>query len=202
MLILIIFVSFISIFKKNVFYVLWQWPSTCLPFSFLWFSLCGPLGWRSLLFARFTLLLFYSLRVFHISVSCCYFTWQQVFSSLQGSQYSGRSQQCCSLDGLHPSTYFQIFLSFYHSFGDCTKSTNYNCYKHHFHVTQFFLNSLARLRYLSLFLLSFNFTLWSAKFAIRQVLLFVDYHKIWTSGRDLVIRLYLKIPEEFVRLVL
>ena len=35
--------------------------------------------------------------------------WQQVFSSLQDSpQYSGRSQQCCSLEGLHSSSYFQL----------------------------------------------------------------------------------------------
>ena len=55
------------------------------------------------------------------------FKWQQVSSSLQdSSQYSGRSQQCCSLDGLHSSSYFQILQSLYQSFGDCTKSTNYN----------------------------------------------------------------------------
>ena len=30
----------------------------------------------------------------------------------------------------------------------------------------------------------------------------VDYYKIWSSGRDLVIRLYLKIPEELFRLIL
>ena len=30
---------------------------------------------------------------------------------------------------------------------------------------------------------------------------FVDYYKIWSSGRDSVIRLYLKIPEEFGRLI-
>ena len=37
------------------------------------------------------------------------FEWQQVTSSLQDSfQYSGRSQQCSSLDCLHSSSYFQI----------------------------------------------------------------------------------------------
>ena len=37
------------------------------------------------------------------------FEWQQVSSSLQdSSQYSGRSQQCCSLDGLHSSAKFQV----------------------------------------------------------------------------------------------
>ena len=40
------------------------------------------------------------------------FEFQQVFSSLQdSSQYSGRSQWYCGLDGLHSSTIFQIFQS-------------------------------------------------------------------------------------------
>ena len=40
------------------------------------------------------------------------FEWQQVSSSPQdSSQYSGRSQQCCSLDGLHSSSNFQILQS-------------------------------------------------------------------------------------------
>ena len=37
------------------------------------------------------------------------FEWQQVSSSLHdSSQYSGRSQQCCSLDGLPMSSNFQV----------------------------------------------------------------------------------------------
>ena len=67
------------------------------------------------------------------------FEWQQVSSSLQdSSQYPSRSQQCCSLDALHSSSYFQVLKSLYESFDDCTKSTNYNWYKRHFHVPQFF----------------------------------------------------------------
>ena len=70
----------------------------------------------------------------------------------------------------------------------------------------FFL-SLAKSRYLSLFSYSVNFPLWlagTAKSTIRQVLFVVAVvvYKIWLSGRDLVIRLYLKIPEESVRLIL
>ena len=69
-----------------------------------------------------------------------------------------------------------------------------------------FLNSLVRSRYLSL-ISPFNFTLWftgTAKSTILQVFFFffVDYYKTWPSGRDLMIRLYLKTPEEFVRLSL
>ena len=69
-----------------------------------------------------------------------------------------------------------------------------------------FFNSLARSRYLSLFSHSFNFTLWpagTAKFTILQVLyFFVYYYKVWSSGRDKAIRLYVKIPEEFECVIL
>ena len=67
-----------------------------------------------------------------------------------------------------------------------------------------FFSSLARSRYLFLFSLSFSFTQRSAatvKSTIRQVLFFVYYHKVTSSGRDKMIRLYLKIPENFVRLI-
>ena len=67
------------------------------------------------------------------------FEWQQVSSSLQdSSQYFGRSPPCCSLDSLLPSRYFKVFQSWYQSFDECTKSTNYNWYNRHFHVPQFF----------------------------------------------------------------
>ena len=71
-----------------------------------------------------------------------------------------------------------------------------------------FFNSLARSRYLSFFSLSFKFTLWSAgtaKSTIRKVLFFFFFLliiMICSPGRDKAIRLYLKIPEEFVRLIL
>ena len=42
------------------------------------------------------------------------------------------------MDGLQPSTYFQVLQSLYQAFGDCTQSTNYNRWKRHFHVPQFF----------------------------------------------------------------
>ena len=48
--------------------------------------------------------------------------WQQVSSSFQEpSQYSGRSQQCCWLDGLYSFSYLQGLPSLYQSFGDCTE---------------------------------------------------------------------------------
>ena len=79
------------------------------------------------------------------------------------------------MDGLHLSWNFLVLQSWYQSFGDCTKITNYSWHNRHFHVPHFF-NSLARSRYLSFFSLSFNFTLWSAgtdKSTIMQVLFFL-----------------------------
>ena len=59
--------------------------------------------------------------------------WQQ-----DHSQHSDWSQQCCSLDCLHPSRCFLVLQSLNQSFHDCTKSTNYNWYNRHFHVPQCF----------------------------------------------------------------
>ena len=58
------------------------------------------------------LLLYYSLWVFHTSISWWFSLEserQQISSDLQdSSQYSGRPQQCCSLDDLHLSSDFQL----------------------------------------------------------------------------------------------
>ncbi len=78
-----------------------------------------------------------------------------------------------------------------------------NWYDCHLHVPQFFFNSLARSRYLSFFSLSFSFILWStgtAKSTILQVL-FVDNYKAWSSGQDQVIRVYVKVPYEFMCII-
>ena len=127
--------------------------------------------------------------------------WQQVYSILQeSSQYSGRSQPCCSLDCLHSSCVF---------FKSSSPSTNPLVTVPRASITigiivtfmfHSFFNSLTRSRYLSFFSLSFNFTLWSAEIpmsTIRQVLFLVDYYKIWSSSRDLVICFYVKIREDF-----
>ena len=130
------------------------------------------------------------------------FEWQQVSSSFQDySQYSGcsvvgmvstrpvisKSSSSCS-DHLvtvprEPITIGSIAIFMFHSF----------------------FNPLRRSRHLSLFSHSFNFTWWSAGtviFTILQVLFFVDYYKTRSSRRDMVIPLYLEIPEEFVCLIL
>ena len=63
-----------------------------------------------------------------------------------------------------------------------------------------FFNSLARPRYLSFFSYSFSFILWSAgtaKLTILQFLFFLLLIII-LSGRDEVIRVYVKVPEEII----
>ena len=67
-----------------------------------------------------------------------------------------------------------ISKSLYHSFGDCTKSTNYNWYNCYFRVQQFFLFPSKVVVLIPLFAF-FQFTLWSvgtAKSTILQVLFF------------------------------
>ena len=60
-----------------------------------------------------------------------------------------------------------------------------------------FFNSQARSRYLCFFSNCFGFILCSARTAkstILQILFFVDYYKVWSSGRDSVIHAYVKVP--------
>ena len=89
--------------------------------------------------------------------------------------------------------------------GDCSKSTHYNWYHCHFHVPLFFYQFSSKVKVLTFFSFSFNFTLWStgtATSTIRQVFFFLlIITRSGYSGRDYVIRLYLKIPEEIVRLL-
>ena len=65
--------------------------------------------------------------------------WQQVSLDLQdSSQYSGRSQQYSSLNGLVSSSDFQRFQYSFKSFGDRSVCTIYNWYHHHPHIPQNF----------------------------------------------------------------
>ena len=78
--------------------------------------------------------------------------WQQVTPSLQNStQYSGRSQICCSLVGLHSFSYFDVLQSLYQTFVDCTECTNYNWYHCRFHVPLLFQFSFKALVFIPLF---------------------------------------------------
>ena len=69
-----------------------------------------------------------------------------------------------------------------------------------------FFNSLSRSRYLSFFSLSFNFTQCSAGTTKSTILIvfvvLVHYNKIWLSGRDEVIRLYVKTLLKFLGFIL
>ena len=117
------------------------------------------------------------------------FEWQQVSSSLQdSSQYSGRSQQCCSLDGLHSFSYFQVLQSLYQSFCDSTKSANYNWYNRHFHVPLSSIPSQSPSPYLSFrSLLIFLFRQprqQSLQFCEFSFFVVVDYCEFWSPGRD------------------
>ena len=92
------------------------------------------------------------------------------------SQYSSRSQQCCSMNGLDSSTDFQRSQSPFKTFRNRSKCTTYGWYHCNpvcstvcffwggslarseylaLHVPQFSFNSLARSRYLSFFSHSF-----------------------------------------------
>ena len=92
---------------------------------------------------------------------------QQFFSSFQHSSwYSGRSEQCCSLDSLHSFSCFQVLLSFYQYFVTVQRTPI---------TISITVTFMFHRLYLSFFLLSFDFTLWSARTAkstILQVLFF------------------------------
>ena len=129
--------------------------------------------------------------------------WQQAsFSLLDSSQCSGWSQQCY-LNNLDSSSDFQFFLSNFQVFEDRSKCTNYSW--HYPHVPLLLKNFLARFLYLSLFSFYSIFTMSSAGTArsiTRQLHFFVNDHLVRCSGRDYVIRLYLKVPENFTSLIL
>ena len=123
------------------------------------------------------------------------FEWQQVSLSLQdSSQYSGRSQQCYTvwIVSTRPPT-SKSSNPFNNPLVTVLKAPITIGIIITFMIHSFF-NCPARSRYLSFFSLSFSFILWSAgttKFTILQVLFFVvDYNKVWSSGQDLVILLY------------
>ena len=70
--------------------------------------------------------------------------------SLSDSKSPGLFSVFCSLDGLQSSSYFNVLQSLYQSFGDSTKSTNYNWYHRHFHIPQFFPCNYLSFRVLSI----------------------------------------------------
>ena len=155
-----------------------------------------------------TLLLFYSLQVFHTSVSWWSFTRIWVSSGLQdSSQYSGQSQQCCSLNCLDSSSDFQLFQFPFQSFGDSSKHTKYNWYHHHPPVPQFLLV----LRQGLSICLSFHFLLFSLCGLLEWKIHYMTSSFFFFSfllalglvyGPELGNILYLIIPENFMHLII
>ena len=92
-----------------------------------------------LFFIVIIIIIFLLWEFFYISFSWWFFTGVWVSTSLQdSSHYSRISRQCCSFDGLHSSSYFQVLQSLYQNCGDCTERINYNWYHRHFYVPLFF----------------------------------------------------------------
>ena len=63
-------------------------------------------------------------------------------SHQDSSQYSGRSQQCCSLESLHSSSYFQVIQSHNQCFGGCTERSIDNWYHRHFIIIIIIISDL------------------------------------------------------------
>ena len=85
----------------------------------------------------------------------------------------------------------RVLLSLYQSFGNCTESTNYNWFRHHFHVPQLFFFQFPGKVQVPLFLFCF-FQFYcgpqSPQFG-KFFSFFVDYFSVWSSGRNWVIRI-------------
>ena len=87
------------------------------------------------------------------------------------------------------------------------QETNYTWYTSHFHIPQFFsIHLQGQGNYLSFYFLSIllcgqpgQHSSQFGKFSFFVVV--VDYHKVWSSGQDYMIRLYVKIRLEFVCLI-
>ena len=135
----------------------------------------------------FLLSLFYSWRVFPISISRWSFTGVWVTASLLKSPglfpvfwlisimvWFGQSSPVL----LFPSPPVQ-------SFGDCTKSTNYNWYNHHFHISQFFQFPSKVQVLISLFTFFQFYSVVSQDSKVHNStssLFFFYYYKVWLSG--------------------
>ena len=146
-------------------------------FWFVYWFLC--LIYHLLVFS-FIIVIIYTLRVFHNSFRWWFFHW-----SLSDSKFPQISRTLLSiLAVLNSSSNFQVPQSFNNPLVTVPKVP----IPIGIIVTFMFFNYLAMSRYLSFFSHSFSFILWSAgtaKSTILQVLFFfVDYYKVWSSGRD------------------
>ena len=92
-------------------------------------------------------------------------------------------------------------LFHYQFFGDCTKSTNNNWYYSYFNVLKVFpFPRKVQVRIFHFAFFECYPLVWQDS-KIRNsafCLFFSDYYYVWSYGKDL----FVKIPEEFVRLIL
>ena len=123
--------------------------------------------------------------------------WQQVPSGLRDSSlYSGRSNQCYSLDGLNSSSGFISSWLFYNRLeADPRTPTS------HLWSTAFFI-SRERSKYLLIFSLSFISVVSRKTHKPRESKFSFLLIKTRIFGQDDMIHLYLKIPENFMCLIL
>ena len=121
------------------------------------------------------------------------------------SENSRRLQQCCVLEGLDSFSDFQSHPTFLQAFRERSKRTNDNCYHCHRHVPQLWIlrqgpSICLPFRFLKFFTLCPTRT---AKSTRRQFLFSLLINtRSGLLARNLVIRLYLKIQENFIRLIL
>ena len=109
-------------------------------------------------------------------------------SSIRDSfQYSDRSQQCCCLNFLPLSSFFQVSKSFYRTFGDYTKSTTYNWYNCYFHAAKIFLFPSEAYLLILLFAFIKFYSVVSQDSKVHNQsssLYFVDHNKVWPRLGD------------------
>ena len=159
----------------------------CLTFRFLLFSFNRLLQRQDLLCDKFFIIVT-SFRVFHTSVSRRFLTGVSVIASLPGLFAVFWPISIMHKTGWAP------FVLLFPSPPKAVPVLWWLYRAHHLQLVSpslsycavFFFNPLARTRYLAFFLLSFNFTLWSAgteKSTIRQVLFLLGL-VVWSSGRD------------------
>ena len=129
------------------------------------------------------ILLYTPLRVFQISISWLFLT--RVWVTASFLKFPGLSSVSWPILIKLLSSYFQVFSPFTNPLGivPSTPTTIGIIATFMFHC---FFSSLAWSRHLSLFSLSFIFTLWSAEIAksFGRFSFLGDYRLVWLSGRD------------------
>ena len=147
------------------------------------------------------LLLLHSFRVFHTRKSWRVFTGVWVNASLlrglqESSQYFCQFQQWCSLDDFDLPSDFQSLLQT--SRDNSKDHSNYYWNHRHCHVLQLFLlTGKVQIFFFALFYFHFDIC-WNGKVHMTVNSLF----SVWSSDKEWVICLYIKIPNNYIVLIL